>query len=123
MLKYLNGKITKEAIINEITLLIKISRNDEGQPLSNVFDNVMKEYGKFATVVCFIGGEEDQLELTELMKKVKKSGLKTGLSTYLTEESQLNLNLLNELDYLQLMKKLYKKDYSPFGDADVWIEI
>lgn len=122
MLKYINGKITKEAIENETTLLIKISRNDLGQPLSSMFDEIMKEYSKFVTTVCFIGGEDDQIELTELLKKVKKNGLKTGLSTYLTEESQINMNLLNELDFLQLKTRLLKKDYSPFGDAEVWIE-
>ena len=52
-----------------------------------------------------------------------KNGLKTCLSTYMTEMSQLNLNLIKELDYLQLGKGMLKKDYSPFGDVEDWINI
>lgn len=123
MLRYLNGKITQYAIPNETCLLIKISKIDEGTLLSNVFTDILKEYSKHITTICFLGGEEDQIELAELARTAKKAGLKTCLSTYLTEESQINLNLLNELDYLQLKTKTYRKEYSPFGDADVWIDV
>lgn len=125
MLKYVNGKILTSAIPNETTLVIKIAMNDieNAKPLSEMFLLILKEYGRHITTVAFIGGEEEQYELVELCKQVHKAGLKTCLSTYITDKSQLNLNLLNELDYLQLSKNTYKKDYSPFGDIEDWIDV
>ena len=125
MLKYLNGKIVKDAIPNETVLLIKLDRNntDQAKPLSTDFQEIIKEYKKYISAICFIGGEEDHIELAELAKETKKNGLKVCLSTFLQEESQINLKLLNELDYLQLKTKMFKKDYSPFGDAEVWIDV
>lgn len=125
MLKYLNGKIIQSAIPNENTLVIKLVGDnvDQGKPLSTNFQTILSEYNKYITAICFIGGEDDQQELTELFKLIHQNGLKTCLSTYMTEMSQLNLNLIKELDYLQLGKGMLKKDYSPFGDVEDWINI
>ena len=123
MLKYVNGKILKQAIPNETTLVIKLAKKetDQSHPMNEAFPVIMKEYAKYITAICLIGGEDEQYELTELFKQIRKAGLKTCLSTYLTEQSQLNLNLLNELDYLQLGTKMYKKDYCPLLDVEDWI--
>lgn len=123
MLKYLNGKITEYAIPNEQVLLIKISRNDDGQLLSPVMEEILNQYRKHISVICFIGGEDDQIEMTEILKMCRKRGLKTGLSTWMKDENKLIQPLKNELDYLQLGTKIYKKDYSPFGDAEIWIDV
>lgn len=123
MLKYLNGKITEYAIPNERVLLIKISRNELGQLLSPVMEEILNQYRKQITVICFIGGEDDQTELIGLLKMCRKAGLKTCMSTYLKDENKLVQPLKSELDYLQLGSKTYKKDYSPFGDAEIWIDV
>ena len=77
-------------------------------------------------------------QLIQAFKQAHKAGLKTCLYTGLEDMSQLNLNLVRELDYVKLGKfdkscgplnnpktnqRMMKKDYSPFGDIEDWIDI
>ena len=152
MLKYLNGTIVMQEVPDEISLAIviagcthkcpdchsKYSWKDEGQPLLEHLPIILKQYGEYISCLCLMGGDQDQYELTEICKAAHKHGLKTCLYTGCDEMSQLNLRLLDELDYVKLGKydklkgplnspttnqRMYKKEYSPFGDMEDWIDI
>ena len=125
MLKYLNGKILNSAIPNETTLVIKTAGEniEQGKPLTSAFETILKEYAKHVTTICFIGGENETVELLSLLKEIRKRNLKTGLSTHINDMSKINNKLLDELTYLQLDKKMFIKDFCPFTDEEDWFEI
>lgn len=122
MVKYLNGYISKNILPNETVLCITISE-EEGQCLSTVFANIIKEYSRYITCIQLCGCENSMLEIADIFKIAKKSGLHTSWVTTFKDESQVNKILNNELDYLQLNTKYKKKDYSPFGDEILWIDV
>lgn len=116
----------------------KYSWKDEGQPLLQNLPVILKEYKPYISCLCLMGGDQDQIELTQICREAHKVGLKTCLYTGYDEMSQLNPRLLDELDYIKLGKfdktkgplnatttnqRMYKKDYSPFGDMEDWIDI
>lgn len=121
MIKYANGFISKNILPNETVLRIILS--NEGQDLSSVFENILKEYSRYITCIELCGGEESMFEVADLLRSVKKSGLHTSWVTSLNNESQINKRLDDELDYLGLNATYMKKDYSPFGDEVVWINL
>ena len=152
MLKYLNGTIVMQEVPDEISLAIvisgcihkcpdchsKYSWADEGQPLLQNLPIILKQYGKYISCLCLMGGDQDQKELREVCDIAHKAGLKTCLYSGYDEMSQINLRLLDMLDYIKLghfdktkgplnkpttNQKMYKKDYSPFGDMEDWIDI
>lgn len=153
MLKYLNGTIVMQEVPDEISLAIVIAgcrhkcpdchskytwNEDQGQPLLQHLPIILKEYAKHVSCLCLMGGDQDQIELTEVFKLAHKAGLKTCLYTGLDDMSKLSVNLLKELDYVKLGKfdksygplnnpntnqRMMKKDYSPFGDIEDWIDI
>ena len=153
MLKYLNGTIVMQEVPDEISLAIVIAgcqhkcpdchskytwNEDQGQPLLQNLPIILKEYAKHVSCFCLMGGDQDQHELIQAFKQAHKAGLKTCLYTGLEDMSQLNLNLVRELDYVKLGKfdkscgplnnpktnqRMMKKDYSPFGDIEDWIDI
>lgn len=137
MVKYLNGYINTFTVPDEQTLAINISA-EEGQPLLKNLPIILDQYKKYITCLCLLGCDQDQHELTMVFKEAHKAGLKTCLYTGLEEMSQLNLNLLKELDYVKLGRfdklrgplnnpntnqRMYMKDYSPFGDIEDWVDI
>lgn len=152
MLKYLNGTIVMQEVPDEVSLAIvisgcihkcpdchsKYSWEDKGQPLLEHLPIILQQYKKYITCLCLMGGDQDQFELLSVVKQAHDAGLKTCLYSGYDEMSQINRNLLDELDYLKLGKfdkekgplnsattnqKMFKKEYSPFGDEEVWIDI
>ena len=152
MLKYLNGTIVAQEVPDELSLAIVIagcdkkcpgchsqySWEDKGQPLLDHLPIMLSQYAKYISCVCLMGGDQDQHELILACRKIHEANLKTCLYTGLDEMSQLNLRLLDELDYVKLGRydqnlgplnspttnqRMYKKEYSPFGDDEVWIDI
>lgn len=152
MLKYLNGTIVMQEVPDEISLAImiagcihkcpgchsKYSWEDRGQPLLENLPIILKQYAKYISCLCLMGGDQDQLELTEICKLAHEVKLKTCLYTGYDEMSQINKNLLAELDYIKLghydkekgplnvpttNQRMYMKDYSPFGDIEDWVDI
>ena len=121
MLKYLNGIIGKE-IPNETTLSILLSE-EEGTPILLYIDDIINTYHRYISCIRFIGGENDQQELAELCKVVHKGNLKTCFVSNLTEPSQITKKLTDELDYFESNKKIFTKDYCPFGDIYDWTEV
>lgn len=116
----------------------KYSWEDKGQPLSEHLPIILDQYKKYISCVCLMGGDQDQLELTEICKTIHKYGLKTCLYTGYDEMSQINLRLLDELDYIKLghfdkakgplnspatNQKMFAKEYSPFDDTIDWYDI
>lgn len=116
MLKYFSGRITDLIVPDEHSLEVvisgcihkcpdchsKYSWPDEGRPLLEHLPIMLKEYAKYVSCVCFMGGDHDQQELMEACNQVHKAGLKTCLYTGYEEMSQINLRLLDELDYIKL---------------------
>lgn len=137
MIKYLNGYLSSIPVPEEQTLVINVN-TDQGQPLLQHLPIILKEYSKYVSCFCLMGGDQDQFELKEAFKQAHKAGLKTCLYTGLEEISQININLLKELDYIKLGRfvksvgplnnpntnqKMFMKDYSPFSDTEEWIDI
>lgn len=132
MIHYLNGIILRNELPEETVLIIALSDN-EGGLLKQNLPEIMKDLGKQITCICFAGETSETHELLQILKAVHKAGLKTCMYTKYTEMSQINLTLLDDLDYVGFgysktyfgmhVKNRTKKDYSPFGDTDVWIDI
>jgi len=152
MLKYLNGKIVMQEVPDEISLAIMISGcqhkcpdchskyswEDKGTPLLQNLPIILESYKKYISCLCLMGGDQDQYELIEICKQAHEAKLKTCLYTGYDEMSQLHQNLLKVLDYVKVghfdknkgplnksttNQRMYMKDYSPFGDAEVWSDI
>lgn len=120
MIYYLNGLITKE--YNEDVLTITISE-EKGTPLLSNVPVIIKEYGKYITCICLSGDVMDTHGLIQMFKMFHKAGLKTCFQSDYNDISKINLNILKECDYLILQEKTLKKDYSPFGDMEDWIDV
>lgn len=121
MLRFLSGVIKSNIIPSERTLYIKISDNEDGQPLTENISIIADTYKKHITCVCFAGGEEQQQSLSSCCKTFHKYGIKTAFHTKLTEVSQINKGLTGELDYIIFEdKKVYIKDFCPFGNIEDW---
>lgn len=152
MLKYLSGTIVMQEVPDEISLAIVISGcihkcpdchskytwEDRGQPLLQNLQTILETYGKHISCLCLMGGDQDQEELTEIFKTAHKAKLKTCLYTGYDEMSQISRKLLDQLDYIKTGRfdkakgplnspttnqRMYMKEYSPFGDAEVWSDI
>ena len=124
MLRYLNGLIGNYSIAEEKVLSITLSDGESGQALLPHIEIIADTYRKIVTCVCFIGGEQDQVELAQACKTIHKHGLKTALVSSMTEPSQINKTLTSELDYIKFKpNRLMKKDYCPFGDIEDWIDV
>lgn len=121
MLRFLTGVFKSNVIPSERTLYIKISDNEDGQPLTENINTIVDLYKKHTTCICFAGGEEQQQNLTNCCKTLHKHGLKTAFHTKLDEISKINKGLTSELDYIILEdNKVYIKDFCPFGNIEDW---
>ena len=124
MIKYLNGFLNKGFAGGERALYINLSNDDSGQDLQGHLPEIINSYKKHVGCVCFIGKDQDQVELAEYCKIIHKNDIKTAVFFWLDDPSQIIKQLATELDYLRLVKgKTYKKDYCPFGDIIDWIEM
>ncbi len=60
------------------------------------------KYKRLITCVCFMGGDQNQKELTDLLIGVHKHRLKTALYTGADHLSDLHIRVLGNLDYCKI---------------------
>ena len=122
MICYKSGIISYNLIPNETTLIISVS-DDVGTPLQSNIRTIIKEYGKIITCICITDKTENRNELIQILKLIKDMKLKTCIDSRCESVSEINVNIINELNYIILNNKIMIKDYSPFGDIEDWIEM
>jgi anaerobic ribonucleoside-triphosphate reductase activating protein len=117
-LKYLGYGIVFQEVPDEVTLAINISGcphkcegchskylwEYEGNYISEDLDDLIKKYQGLITCVCFMGGDQNQIDLLGLLKTVQKYGLKTALYTGLGLVNNLSMRILGNLNYLKTGK-------------------
>jgi anaerobic ribonucleoside-triphosphate reductase activating protein len=74
----------------------------EGNYISDDLDNLIVKYKDLITCVCFMGGDQNQKELTDLLINTHKYGLKTALYTGTNFLSDLHIRVLGNLDYCKI---------------------
>lgn len=115
-LKYANCYIGYQEVPNEITLCINISGcphhcegchsqylwEYEGNYISDDIDTLQDKYKGMITCICFMGGDQNLEELTELLLKSKYLyKLKTCVYSG-TDNIQIFNDILLYLDYLKI---------------------
>ena len=117
-LKYLGYSIVFQEVPDEVTLAINISGcphkcegchskylwEYEGSYISDDLDGLIEKYKGLITCVCFMGGDQNQIDLLGLLKTVQKYGLKTALYTGLGLVNNLSIRILGNLNYLKTGK-------------------
>ena len=115
-LKYLGYSIVFQEVPDEVTLAINISGcphkcegchskylwEYDGNYISDDLDKLIERYKGLITCVCFMGGDQNQKELTDLLIFTHKYGLKTALYTGCNFMSDLHIRVLGNLDYLKI---------------------
>ena len=115
-LKYLGYSIVFQEVPDEVTLAINISGcphkcegchskylwEYEGNYISDDLDNLIEKYKGLITCVCFMGGDQNDQELLELLIKVHRHKLKTALYTGEEELRYLGIRILGNLDYCKV---------------------
>ena len=115
-LKYLGYSIVFQEVPDEVTLAINISGcphkcegchskylwEYEGNYISDDLEDLIKKYDGLITCVCFMGGDQNQTELTDLLTHIKNKGLKTALYTGLGSIIYLHSKILANLDYCKI---------------------
>lgn len=115
-LKYANYYIGYQEVPNEVTLCINISGcphhcegchsqylwEYEGNYISDDIEAIQDKYKGMITCVCFMGGDQNLVELTELLFKAKYVyGLKTCVYSGCNETEIFN-EALQYIDYLKI---------------------
>lgn len=117
-LKYLGYSIVFQEVPDEVTLAVNISGcphkcegchskylwEYEGNYISDDLETLIKQYDGLITCVCFMGGDQNQIDLLGLLKTVQKYGLKTALYTGLDLVNNLSIRILGNLNYLKTGK-------------------
>ena len=117
-LKYLGYSIVFQEVPDEVTLAINISGcphkcegchskylwEYDGNYISDDLDELIEKYKGLITCVCFMGGDQNQIDLLGLLKTVQKYGLKTALYTGLGLINNLSIRILGNLNYLKTGK-------------------
>lgn len=103
-------------------MTIKIS-DETGTELLKNLPLIIKEYNKYISCICLTGDTKETTELVKIIQTIHKAGIKTCFSANVDTVESINNKILSELDYVYLKNKYYIKDYSPFGDIDVWIDL
>lgn len=115
-LKYLGYSVVFQEVPDEVTLAINISGcphkcegchskylwEYEGNYISDDLDDLIKKYNGLITCVCFMGGDQNQKELTDLLITVHKYGLKAALYTGRDFMGDLHIRVLGNLDYCKI---------------------
>lgn len=115
-LKYLGYTIVFQEVPNEVTLAINISGCQyhckechsqylweyNGNYIFDDIDNLLDKYDNLITCVCFMGGDQNQEELVELLKKIKVKKLKTALYTGCDNMNLLDFEMINNLNYIKI---------------------
>ena len=117
-LKYVSYSIVMQEVPNEISLAINISdcpyqcKNCHskylwkyiGSYLVDDIDGLLNRYANFITCVCFMGGDQNEIDLLECLKRVKKRNLKTCLYTGTDSFELINKSIIKQLDYIKIGK-------------------
>lgn len=115
-LKYLGYSIVFQEVPDEVTLAINISGcphkcegchskylwEYKGNYISDDLDDLIKKYKGLITCVCFMGGDQNDQELLELLIKVHHHKLKTALYTGEEKLRHLSIRILGNLDYCKV---------------------
>ena len=120
MLYYLNGVILNKIIPDERTLVIKVN-NDSGKLFLSDLNEILTTYNKHISCICFDNIENEQHDTEKALATIHSKKIKTCL--ILRKLPDVNKTISDNLDYVLIENKLYKKDYSPFGDIEDWIEV
>ena len=115
-LMYKGYSIVFQEVPDEVALAINISgcqhhcpgchskylwNNDGALSLKDDFVKLLKEYKDFITCICFMGGDQNPIDLTYFLSIARCNGLKTCLYTGATYD-QLDKRIVSYLDYLKV---------------------
>jgi anaerobic ribonucleoside-triphosphate reductase activating protein len=114
-LKYLGHSIVFQEVPNEISLAINISGcpykcrgchssylwEYKGRYVGDDIEALINEHDGI-TCVCFMGGDQNQKELTDLLINIHKHRLKAALYTGCNFMSDLHIRVLGNLDYCKI---------------------
>ena len=115
-LKYLGYSIVFQEVPDEVTLAINISGcphkcegchskylwEYKGNYISDDLASLIEKYKGLITCVCFMGGDQNLQELSNLLTIVRSYKLKTALYTGYDQSDDLNRWILAKLDYCKL---------------------
>ena len=115
-LKYLGYSIVFQEVPDEVTLAINISGcphkcegchskylwEYEGNYISDDLEQLIRKYDGLITCVCFMGGDQNQYELVDLLNKAHRHGLKTALYTGEDSLQHIAFRVLCNLDYCKI---------------------
>lgn len=115
-LKYLGYSIVFQEVPDEVTLAINISGcphkcegchskylwEYKGNYISDDLEDLIKKYDGLITCVCFMGGDQNILELTNLSLLVKRYNLKTALYSGLDDDGIHLVPLYKRFDYIKI---------------------
>lgn len=115
-LKYLGYSIVFQEVPDEVTLVINISGcphkcvgchskylwEYKGNYISEDLDVLIEKYKGLITCVCFMGGDQNQDELIDLLIRIKQHKLKTALYTGFDFMTNLYIRVLGNLDYCKI---------------------
>lgn len=147
-LKYLGHSIVFQEVPDEVTLAINISGcphkcvgchskylwEYKGRYISDDLSGLIEKYKGLITCICFMGGDQNQKELVDLLTNVRLHGLKTALYTGADSMNILDIAVLNNLEYCKIghydsmrggldnsntNQKMFKWNY----DANKWDDI
>ena len=115
-LKYLGYSIVFQEVPDEVTLAINISGcphkcegchskylwEYEGNYISDDLEDLIKRYEGLITCVCFMGGDQNILELTNLSLLAKRYSLKTALYSGSDDDGIHFIPLYKRFDYIKI---------------------
>lgn len=115
-LKYVGYSIVFQEVPDEVTLAINISGcphkcvgchskylwEYKGSYISDDLNILIDRYNDLITCVCFMGGDQNQEELIDLLSYIKKHKLKTALYTGYDSIDSLDVRMLEALDYCKI---------------------
>lgn len=115
-LKYLGYSIVFQEVPDEVTLTINISGcphkcegchskylwEYEGNYISDDLDNLIEKYKGLITCVCFMGGDQNITELSNLSSIVKRHNLKVALYSGLDDDGTSLVTLYKRFDYIKI---------------------
>ena len=115
-LKYLGYSIVCQEVPDEVSLVINVSGCPHkcegchskylweyaGHYVSDDLDKLLNKYHGLITCVCFMGGDQNQEELLELLMNVHRHKLKTALYTGVDNLQDLSVRVLGNLDYCKI---------------------
>lgn len=114
-LKYNGYSIVFQEVPDEISLAINVSGcphkcegchssylwDYNGDYLKDDLESIIYKYIDYISCVCFMGGDQNQIELLEELKWIKEHNIKTCLYSGIDDISEISI-LIPELDYVKI---------------------